>query len=155
MTASGFTSCPTARERTKCGRCLLKAVEEIQVTRKGGNGAQESPDGRFLYYVKGGDDVASLWRMPLEGGEETQVLDSVWCQDFAVVEQGIYFIPGQPNGEISSVEFLSFATGKVTTIARLGGCAAWGFSVSPDGRYLLYSQYEGGGNDLMLVENFR
>lgn len=79
------------------------------------------------------------------------MLDSVCCQNFAVVEQGIYFIPA-PN---FSVEFLRFATGKVTTIAKLSGGAAYGMSVSPDGQWLLFSQYENKGADLMLVENFR
>jgi hypothetical protein len=56
---------------------------------------------------------------------------------------------------LSDAEFLSFATGRVTTLAQLSGRAAYGFSVSPDGRWLLYSQYEQKGADLMLVENFR
>jgi len=30
----------------------------------------------------------------------------------------------------------------------------WGFSVSPDGRWLLYAQFEPRGSDLMVVENF-
>ncbi len=125
--------------------------EEIQITRKGGAGAYESPDGRFLYYLKDNNEFTSLWKVPSQGGEETQVLESVCCQNFAVVEQGIYFVP-DPN---TSVKFLTFATGKVTTIAKLSGYAAYGFSVSPDGRWLLYSQYELNGADLMLVENFR
>ena len=125
--------------------------EEIQITRKGGAGAYESPDGRFLYYLKDNNEFTSLWKVPSEGGEETQVLESVCCQNFAVVEQGIYFVP-EPN---TSVKFLTFATGRVTTIAKLSGYAAYGFSVSPDGRWLLYSQYEQNGADLMLVENFR
>jgi len=32
----------------------------------------------------------------------------------------------------------------------------WGFSVSPDEHSIIYSQWEGGARDnLMLVENFR
>jgi hypothetical protein len=30
-----------------------------------------------------------------------------------------------------------------------------GFSVAPNGRWLLYTAVEGGAQDLMLVENFR
>jgi Tol biopolymer transport system component len=116
--------------------------------------AQPSPDGRFLYYAKDGNEFTSLWKVPLEGGEATQVLESVCCRNFTVVAQGIYFIPEPPTGDNGSVKFLSFATGKVTTIAKLSGLAAYGSSVSPDGRWLLYSQYEQKGADLMLVENF-
>jgi WD40-like Beta Propeller Repeat len=116
--------------------------------------AQPSPDGRFLYYPKDGNEFTSLWKVPVDGGEATQVLESVCCRNFTVVAQGIYFIPKPPTGDNGSVKFLSFATGKVTTIAKLSGLAAYGSSVSPDGRWLLYSQYEQKGADLMLVENF-
>ncbi len=129
--------------------------QAIQITRKGGGDAQESLDGRFLYYLKDANEFTSLWKVPVSGGDETQVLESVCCSNFAVVDQGIYFIPKAPPGDNSSLKFLSFATGKVTTLAQFSGLAAYGFSVSPDGRWLLYSQYEQNGADLMLVENFR
>ena len=45
----------------------------VQVTKHGGVVATESADGRFLYYAK--VDVPGIWRMPLQGGEETLVLD--------------------------------------------------------------------------------
>jgi Tol biopolymer transport system component/DNA-binding winged helix-turn-helix (wHTH) protein len=127
----------------------------IQITRKGGGDAQESPDGRFLYYLREAREFTSLWKVPVSGGDETQVVESVCCSNFAVVDQGIYFIPEAPPGGNSSLKFLSFVTGKVTTLAQLSGLAAYGFSVSPNGRWLLYSQYEQKGADLMLVENFR
>ena len=118
------------------------------MSRKGGNHAVESPDGRFLYYLsKGG-----LWKVPAEGGEETRILESVLNDNFAIVDQGIHFIP---DSKPRAVQFLSFATGKVTTTAKVAQEPAWGFSVSPDGRWLLYAQYAPRGSDLMLVENFR
>jgi Tol biopolymer transport system component len=118
--------------------------------------AKPSPDGRFLYYPKDDSEFTSLWKVPVDGGEAIQVLESVCCWTFTVVAQGLYFVPKPPlGGDNSSVEFLSFATGKVTTIAKFSGFSAWGSSVSPDGRWLLYSQYEPNGADLMLVENFR
>jgi hypothetical protein len=88
----------------------------------------------------------------VEGGVETQVLESVCCNNFAVVERGIYFIPrfSEPV-----VQFYEFASKKVVTIARLQRWAAYGLDVSPDGRWLLYSEYEPFQGDLMLVENFR
>jgi len=117
--------------------------------------AQLSPDGRFLYYPADGKEFTSLWKAPVDGGEATQVLESVCCLNFTVVAHGIYFIPEPPTRDNGSVRFLSFATGKVTTIAKLSGLAAFGSSVSPDGRWLLYSQYEQTGGDLMLVEHFQ
>jgi Tol biopolymer transport system component len=126
--------------------------DAIQVTPKGGYFARESPDGRTLYYLKNDQE---LWKMPVNGGKETQVLGSRCCRDFAVVKQGIYFLSGwRPSGN-PSIEYLSFATGRATTIAKLGDRAWWGFSVSPDGRSLLYAQQQPRSGDLWMVENFR
>jgi Tol biopolymer transport system component/DNA-binding winged helix-turn-helix (wHTH) protein len=124
--------------------------EAVQVTRKGGGGAFESRDGRFLYYLKGGDPVTSLWRVPVSGGEEIQVVDKIWNFNFAVGDHGVYFIPETH----ATIQYLNFATGKVTTIATLAADPAYGFSLAPDERSLLFTQYEEHGSDLMLVENF-
>jgi Tol biopolymer transport system component len=129
--------------------------EAIQITRKGGGFSRESPDGRVLYYAKGDEDITSLWKVPVEGGEETQVLESVCWLNFAVVNAGIYFIPDWPPGEKPSIQYLSFATGRAATIATLSDLPGWGFSVSPDGRSLLYSQQQPREGDLWIVENFR
>ena len=127
----------------------------IQITRTGGAQAIESFDGRLLYYLKENEEFTTLWKVPVEGGQETQVLEFVCCQNFAVVDRGIYFIPAWKDKENSSVQFLSFATGKMARIATLSGTAAYGLSTSNDGRWLLYSQYEPSGSDLWMVENFR
>jgi hypothetical protein len=52
------------------------------------------------------------------------------------------------------IQFLSFTTGKVKTVAPIPRTPREGLSVSPDGRFLLFSQLDDAGIDLMLVENF-
>ena len=133
--------------------------KEIQVTRNGGETALESPDGKSIYYTKGGysrvrETGAGLWKMPLSGGEESQVLPSVVWDAFSLVKEGIYFIPGPPYTK-SSIQFLSFVTGKVKTVAPMSASQFTGLSVSPDGRSLLFSQIDEIVSDLKLVENFR
>jgi hypothetical protein len=53
--------------------------------------------------------------------------------------------------------FYSFATKKSFRVADVkpGTSSGTGLSVSPDGRYLLYTQCDEETDDLMLVENFR
>ena len=127
--------------------------DAVQLTRKGGSNATASSDGRFLYYLKAtAGGKVGLWRLSLEGGEEVQVLESVLNKNYAVVDRGIYFIP---DSKPYSVQFLSFNTGRPATIARIPREPMYGFSVSPDGRSLLYSATEELRSDLMLVENFR
>ena len=128
---------------------------EIQVTKKGGFAPVESPDGKFLYYVKAlfGTNV---WKVPVEGGEETEVFESLSSyNNMAVVHEGIYFIPTQRASKGSSIQFFSFATGKIEPIATLEKTEGGGLAVSPDGRWMLYGQIDQQGSDLMLVENFR
>ena len=58
-----------------------------------------------------------------------------------------------------TLEFFNFATSQVTLFGRLERGRAFGSSpgvaVSPDGRWILYSQIDQNDNDIMLVENFR
>jgi serine/threonine protein kinase len=128
---------------------------EVQVTRKGGFAPLESPDGKLLYYVKA-LSATSVWQVPVEGGEETEVFESLsFYNNMAVVSDGIYFIPTQSGSKGSSIQFFSFATGKIKPIATIERSAGFGLAVSPNGRWILYTQVDQQGSDLMLVENFR
>jgi Tol biopolymer transport system component len=71
--------------------------DPVQVIRNGGFTAAESEDGAFLYYTKT-DQVSGLWRLPLAGGEETRILESVKARSFALVPDGIYFFAPAPSG---------------------------------------------------------
>jgi Tol biopolymer transport system component len=126
----------------------------VQVTRKGGLVAFESPDGKFVYYTKSEEGTEGLWRMPVAGGEETQVLDRViaW-RGFDVTDRGIYFLT-RSDAEFS-IQFFSLATTKTETIAKVERPTLGGLTVSPDGKTILYCQLDQLGSDLMLVENFR
>jgi Tol biopolymer transport system component len=126
----------------------------VQVTRNGGETAFESPDGKSIYYTKEFSS-SGLWKMPVSGGQESQVLPSVVFRAFSLVNDGIYFIPWPGADGKSSIQFLSIATAKVKTVAPMSGRPGEGLSVSPAGRSLLFSQADEEGSDLMLVENFR
>ena len=128
--------------------------EAVQVTRNGGYEPVESPDGKWLYYCKG-EMASSLWRVSTEGGEESQVLESVFLRGFAVVKEGIYFIPRPDSASRCSIQFFDAATTRTRLIATIEKPVRWRLSVSPDGRWILYSQVDEVGSDLMLVENFR
>lgn len=123
----------------------------VQITRNGGRSALESLDGRFVYYLRPRVTTSSLWSMPAAGGEEIRVLEAVYASNFAPVEDGIYFMPSERQ---PSVQFFDFATGRVNLVSTIPGTPAWGFSISPDRRSLLYAQYAF-NNDLMIVDNLR
>jgi Tol biopolymer transport system component len=125
--------------------------QAVQVTRRGGYGALESPDGKWLYHTKT-FPVSGLWKMPVEGGEEVQVLEAVAPFAYAVTNDGVYFM--KPSGGTAVLQFLDLTTRRVTSIATTEKPAS-GLTVSPDRRWALFSQMDQQGSDLMLVENFR
>lgn len=130
----------------------------MQVTKQGGQLAIESLDSKYVYYLKS-FPAPGIWRVPVGGGEELQVLDSFkseYSGNWAVVNDGIYFInPDAKDGV--AMEFFDFATRKVRQVAGLGKVhiVSACISVSPDRRQILYSQVDQVGADIMLVENFR
>jgi Tol biopolymer transport system component len=129
--------------------------EAVQVTRKGGFMALESPDDKSVYYTKDDSWATSLWKVPIEGGEETQVLASVAHRSFAVVGEGIYFISQPSSSSDYRIQYYSLASGRIEPVASVGNRWPSGFTVSPDKQWFLYSQLYLLGSDLMLVENFR
>ena len=128
----------------------------VPVTRRGGFAALESPDATFLYYSKETPGGPALWRMPVGGGEESEVVAGIsdWST-FAPLNHGVYFIPRRGPSAPASIQFLSFADGAITTIIGIAKPVFVGLTVSPDGRSLLYTQIDQESSDLMLVERFR
>jgi Tol biopolymer transport system component/DNA-binding winged helix-turn-helix (wHTH) protein len=128
----------------------------VQVTKRGGFAALESPDGRFLYYSKETPGGPALWRMPVGGGEEHEVVAGIsdWST-FAPLNHGVYFIARRGHTAAASIQFLSFADGAITTIIVIAKPVFVGLTVSPDGKSLLYTQIDQESSDLMLVERFR
>jgi Tol biopolymer transport system component/DNA-binding winged helix-turn-helix (wHTH) protein len=138
--------------------------QAVQVTTKGGHVALESPDGKSLYYSKAGLGIPGLWKMPVEGGEEIRVIESLEARLWGywdVVDRGIYFVE-TPSDKLASapgalLKFMSFATGRIREITPLEKPPCYwnpGLSASPDGRWVLYQDWEEQGGDIMLAENF-
>jgi Tol biopolymer transport system component/DNA-binding winged helix-turn-helix (wHTH) protein len=147
-----FSSSRSGEKENQIWKMPADGGEPTQLTRHGGHISSTSMDGKFLYYAKSVAGRYGLWRVPVTGGAEVKVLDSVFPFGFAVTGSGIYFIAASDDG--SSIQFLSFKTGKVKAIAPVKGRVHPGLSVSPDGRFLLYSYAQLIGSDLMLAENF-
>ena len=103
----------------RSGKLQLAGGDGQQVTKQGGFAAFESSDGKYLYYAK--LDVAGLWRIPVEGGEESLVLDQLKPREWgywAVADGGIYFINSESKPH-ATIEFFTFATTRVTPIATI------------------------------------
>jgi Tol biopolymer transport system component/DNA-binding winged helix-turn-helix (wHTH) protein len=133
--------------------------QAVQITKRGGFAAFESQDGNTLYYAKG-IDVDGLWSVPVNGGDEAPVLDfpkgSFWGY-WALVKTGIYYVNTE-TGAQPALQFLRFADKRVVQVAALDRRPVPflpGMAVSPDERWVLYTQEDQRSSDIMLVENFR
>ena len=129
-----------------------------QVTHHGGFAAFESPDGRFLYYAKG-LTVPGLWRIPTDGGEETEVINALeagYWGYWAVVEDGLYYL--DTTTKEPGIVFFDFTSRRTTRVFNLQNRptrAAPGLAISPDKKTILYTQLDALNSDIMLVEDFR
>ena len=129
--------------------------EAVQVTQTAcaASGAFESADGKYLYFNSdsGQGNSQALFRMPVAGGEEEQVVPRVLnFASFSGTEKGVYFF-----SDPKTLQLLDEKTGLIRTVARLEKHSfSVGMTVSPDDAYLIISQLDL-RSDLMLVEGFR
>ena len=142
--------------------------EAVQVTTGGGGYAQESWDGRDLYYIKR-RSTSDIWRVPVGGGEETQVLPApnVFGRGLSVSRSGFYysqlasaeFARGRPlmllRG-LYTVHFLDLESGQVMNVFEDDGFVhSSNLSISPDERWTLTARRPAPVSELLLMENFR
>jgi Tol biopolymer transport system component len=124
---------------------------------KRGVEAIESPDGKSLYYAK--ENQPGIWRVSVEGGEETLLVEQRGDGNWTLTNQGICFFDfSHPAGP--ALKFYSFAAHKVMPLKQFSQetrIDAGGNSISAaaDGSWLIYTQLDQLASDLTLVENFR
>jgi Tol biopolymer transport system component/serine/threonine protein kinase len=131
-----------------------------QVTKLGGFAAFESPDSKYLYYAKG-RSAPGLWRKRLPDGEEEQVLEQpkagYWGY-WAVIEDGIYFADRPKPGDPWGIYFYAFASKRMRRLSSVEKPLAEtdsAFAVSPDRRYLLYTEIDQSGSDIVMLDHYR
>jgi serine/threonine protein kinase len=118
---------------------------------QGGQGAFELPDGTLIYNSL--STVASVWRASSSGGAPVKLVDGVLWFNYSVLDKGMYYID-RVRSE-TRLQYLNFASGNSTTVARNLGEIGAGLTASPDGRTVLFTRMDSSADDLMLVENFR
>ena len=91
--------------------------------------AFEAPDGSSI--LRTASVVSPLWRLPTSGGEPMKILDGVVWLNFWSAREGVYYID-RDEGE-TRLQYLDFATGSSTTVARNLGEVEGGLTASPDG----------------------
>ncbi len=131
------------------------------MTRNGGMTAFESEDGHFVYFTRHPEPRRNkIWRMPVDGGEETLVLDKEPdFMDWVLWRGNIVYINPEGNSG-PTLELLDLDTKEIRELVsfanrtNFGGMNV-GLTVSPDGQWVVYSNADEMSSDIMMVENFR
>ena len=143
--------------RTGIYRCPASGGEATAIAQDtDGLSPQESFDGKTVYFT-GSSARPVLRKVSLralpgtasEGGDGLPRVSNagVWT----VSPGGIYFVPAEAP---KSLSYFDFATKQVRPIFEEDRYFGSGLSVSPDGRWILYSLVGDVNSDIMLVDHF-
>jgi Tol biopolymer transport system component len=142
--------------RTGIYRCPASGGDAIAMSKDiDGVSPQESFDGDAVYFASHFAEVVlkkvTLRRPP---GIESEVDGMPRISEsnlWTLTRAGIYFVPADSN---KSVRYFDFATRRIRPIFEVDKDFATGLSVSPDGRWIIYTQIGDVNSDIMLVDHF-
>ena len=137
-------------------RCPAAGGEAVALSNDiDGVGAQESFDGKTVYFASHGDSsTLKKTALPVQPGRESEVDGLPRVKDlslWALIPGGIYFVPAEAP---RSLRYFDFASKQIRPIFEADKDFYSGLSVSPDGRWILYSQESDVNGDIMLVDHF-
>jgi len=118
---------------------------------------EESPDGQYVYFRR----WRSIWRIPTAGGTEQDLIgpehDARWAA-FQVAAAGIYCLEFDRDEHTATLWLYDVQNKKSRELVRLpvtDASSTSTFSVSPDGRYVVYPVVDHAQTALVLTEAFR
>ena len=139
---------------------------EEQVTRDGGTLGFETADGANMIYQAGHDRSGlPILIVPLGGGTPRELVACAY--GFSVEPQGVYYYPCRPGGapvplapdrslDVRLIDPVTRHDRLIATVPDVAyGGIFWGPRVAPGGNSIVYARSPAGGEDLMMIENFR
>jgi Tol biopolymer transport system component len=146
--------------RNQVWRASPDGANPESVAQRGAAQGVESADGKFVYYYRWRHNI---WRVPVAGGEEEEAIipehDMFWTT-IEPVRKGVYYAELDRPARAMAVSFFDFDSKRSSVAFRIrarGGPMGpiTSFSISPDGKHILYPRVDQSETNLMMVENFR
>jgi len=153
--------------RWEIWRVAVSGGRPLQVTKNGGYMSRESRDGKWLYFSKYLKD--SIWRTPGSRAQnrtafgEAEVIGppyKVKTDDWTLTADEIVFLDPATSTHPAAIRACRIATGRTRSILELTELLPdtrgnMGISVSPDSRWVLYSQLDRSGSNVMVADHIR
>ena len=132
----------------------LDAQIATQRTTLGATAGWEIEDGNQLLYLR--SDTSGIWKKTMDLDDDALFLKAD-PSFLSVTETGIFYINPILAGMQFQVMRFDHANNESTMIQQipvkpLNAFARWGFAVSPDEKWMLFSQVDKSESDLMLTE---
>jgi Tol biopolymer transport system component len=149
-----------SNERGRSGpyRCLAGGGDAMALSSNinAGEKVLESFDERKAYFATPAGWNAQLGEVSLgtKPGVATDAIQGTMVKAYStwtLVPGGIYFVPATAP---RSMRYFDLATKQIRTVFQSDKDFDGGLSISPDGRWILYSQVDEVNSDIMLVEHF-
>jgi Tol biopolymer transport system component len=140
-------------------RIATEGGEPVRITNAGAWRAMESHDGEWLVYsrpTRAGKRFESLWKKSLRGqAAEVQVIDSIYLEQWTLDKDRLWYKAPSPSGP--ELRRRSLTNGADVLVGRVlvPSLPETPLSISPDGRFLLFTQNDNSGTDLMLAADVR
>lgn len=149
----------SARSNLTLWRVSATGGHAVQLTKKASAMPIESPDGQYVYFVRFTEGQFRLWRIRPDGSGESIVNAmpplSSDGYEWWPFKSGIYFYAYKDgNAEIDLLDLTTSRVRRISTLDKPPAPWLGGLSVSPDGKWFLYSRLDETASDLMLVDNF-
>jgi Tol biopolymer transport system component len=145
--------------RGQIWKASLNGGSPVQLSKRFGAAQPvESADGKYIYFR----DRRTFWRVPVAGGEEEEAIipehDLTWSTTIQPVHDGVYYLELDRAARGMAVSFFDFAARRSEVVFHIKNSDHTGsstFSVSPDGKTVLYPRVDQSQTNLVIVDNFR
>jgi Tol biopolymer transport system component/DNA-binding winged helix-turn-helix (wHTH) protein len=143
--------------RTGVYRCSASGGDAIALAKDtDAINPRESFDGKTVYFASNHDNsTLKQVALPAQPGTESKVDGMLRIREaelWTLSRSGIYFVPAEAP---RSLRYFNFATKQIRPTFEVDKYFGSGLSVSPDGRWIMYSLVGDVNSDIMLVDHFR
>jgi Tol biopolymer transport system component/DNA-binding winged helix-turn-helix (wHTH) protein len=141
--------------RTGIYRCPAAGGDAIALSYDTGVSPKESFDGKTVYFASTFSKPVlrkvSLLALPGTASEVDGLPRVSHAGLWALSTGGIYFVPAEAP---RSLRYFNFATKQIRPIFEVDKYFGSGLSISPDGRWIMFSLVDDVNSDIMLVDHF-